>query len=233
MNHLSQVSRFITPGLWFATATIITMAALMFLFSPPVYADENQDTDPASAGLVSIADSKFDELLLKPGVDLSSYGKVIIEEPTVSMIAHWRRTHRDTVTKRDEEKIKADTAARLKDELTKKLSEGGGLTIVEEKAEGVLLLKPAIINMNIYAPDTGAAGRRVSLVHSAGHATLELEIYDAASGELLAKARDHRDSDRWGSTHLYRANRATNNREFRQIMSVWGERLREQLQRSG
>jgi hypothetical protein len=54
--------------------------------------------------------------------------------------------------------------------------------VVDEAGEDVLLIRPAIINLDVNAPDTPQAGRSMTYVASAGEMTLYLEAYDSEPG---------------------------------------------------
>ena len=58
--------------------------------------------------------------------------------------------------------------------------------------ENVLILRPAIINLDVSAPDTNSAGMQRAYTTSAGEMTLLLELLDATTGEVLVRIVDRR-----------------------------------------
>ena len=54
----------------------------------------------------------------------------------------------------------------------------------------VLLRRPAIIDLDIAAPDTMSAGRSRTFTTSTGAATLYIELFDSASGASIGRAAD-------------------------------------------
>jgi len=68
------------------------------------------------------------------------------------------------------EKIKADVAELFREVFTEKLGMDGGYEIVEAAGDDVLLVRPAIIDLDITAPDTMSAGRSRTYTSSAGTA---------------------------------------------------------------
>ena len=72
---------------------------------------------------------------------------------------------------------------------TEKLQEAGH-DLTNEVADDVLIVRPAIVNLNVKAPDTRNVGRGYQLTESAGDMTLYVELYDSATGAIIAKAMD-------------------------------------------
>lgn len=62
--------------------------------------------------------------------------------------------------------------------------------MVADSSDDVLILHPAIIDLDITPPDIPVPGRSTTYVASAGAATLYLELYDSVSGEILARVVD-------------------------------------------
>jgi hypothetical protein len=106
--------------------------------------------------------------------------------------------------------------------------EDGGYEVVDESAEDVLLVRPAIINLDVNAPDTMRAGRSRSYTSSAGEMTLYIEIYDSVTGDLIAKALDRRaDTSRQGFYTW--TNSVTNKSAAKRILKGWADILLDAL----
>jgi hypothetical protein len=88
----------------------------------------------------------------------------------------------------------------------------------------VLLLRPAIINLDITAPDVPVAGRSRTFTASAGQATLFLELYDSVTGELLARAIDVKSANSMGG-FISVTNGATNRAEAQRMLKRWADLL--------
>lgn len=178
-------------------------------------------------GLVAVKNVQFDELYLKPGVSFSGYSKIFIENAPVSYVSGWWRKHRKVVNLRESNRIQKEMADMLHTQLVEYLSRNSGYEIVDEPSPGTLLIKPEIVELNLLAPDRGTGGGRTSIIVSAGYATLSLRFFDAESGELLGRLIDYRESDGIGGDNTpYRATRANNMSEFKQIMTIWAKRVR-------
>ena len=101
----------------------------------------------------------------------------------------------------------------------------GGYEIVEEAAEDVLLIRPAIVNLDITAPEQHGSGRTNSYARSAGEMTLFIELFDSETGDLIVKAVD-RGVDNPNNAGLYTwANASTNKNAARRILKGWADIL--------
>jgi hypothetical protein len=167
---------------------------------------------------------------VRPGVDFSGYRRFAILECPVAFSKDWereRRTGAMRVSQKDMEEIKAGLSAEFLKIFKEELQDKGGYTIVTEGAEDVLILRPAIIDLEVSAPDTMTAGRSYTLSESAGGMTLYLEIFDSVTGQILARAID-RQEDR-GMGRIQWQNSVTNKSEADRILRRWAEALRARL----
>lgn len=167
---------------------------------------------------------------VRPGVDFSGYQRFAILECPVAFSKDWereRKTGAMRLSQKDMEEIKAGLSAEFLKIFTDELQDKGGYTIVTEGAEDVLILRPAIIDLEVSAPDTMTAGRSYTLSESAGGMTLYLEIFDSVTGQILARAID-RQEDR-GMGRIQWQNSVTNRAEADRILRRWASALRARL----
>ena len=85
------------------------------------------------------------------------------------------------------------------------------------------VLRPALINLAITAPDLQSPDMNRTIVQSAGQMTLYLELYDSVSNTLLARVVDPQ-ADRRGFAQS--ANSATNKAAADRILRQWASALR-------
>jgi hypothetical protein len=86
-------------------------------------------------------------------------------------------------------------------------------------------LRPAIIDLDVSAPDTRTAGRSRTFTASAGAATLYLELFDSLSGQIIGRAADRQNARRSGGSVSWN-NSVTNTQEARRMMRGWANQLR-------
>jgi hypothetical protein len=108
--------------------------------------------------------------------------------------------------------------------------ETAGYQLADGRAEDVLIVKAAIIDLDVNAPDTRSAGRSSSFTTSAGSMTLYLELYDSETDDLLAKALDPT-ADR-GTSFMQWQTSVANKAAAKRMMKPWAKALREGLDSS-
>lgn len=189
---------------------------------------ESKSPEVSFDGLELVKSKKVAVLYTKPDADFSQYNKVILLDAYVAFKKNWQRDtkvagHR--VSNKDMTKIKADVAELFAETFTERLEKDGGYPIVKEADHNVLIFRPAIIDLDITAPDIKTPGRSNTYVASAGAATLYLELYDSVSGEILARVIDRRNMRDYG--HMRWANSVTNRQDAKQMFARWADLLRE------
>jgi hypothetical protein len=167
---------------------------------------------------------------VRPGVDFSGYRRFAILDCPVAFKKDWEREHKSgamRVSQKDMDEIKTGLSAEFLKVFTDELQNKGGYQIVTAGAEDVLILRPAIIDLDVSAPDKMSAGRSYTLSESAGGMTLYLEIFDSVTGQILARAID-RQEDR-GTGRIQWQNSVTNKAEADRILRRWASALRARL----
>jgi len=181
-------------------------------------------------GLKLVPDTKgIAYVWAEPGADLSQYNRVYLVEPYVAFKKNWQRDQNRGVQKvrsSDMERIKKNVQELFLEVFTEELVKGG-YALANERAEDVLIVKPAIIDLDVTAPDVHSAGRTNTFTTSAGSMTLYIELYDSETDDLLAKALDpKKDRDKgYMQWQTGPANRAAAKR----MMEPWAEALRKGL----
>ncbi len=178
-------------------------------------------------GLERVPDSRVSRAWVKPGVDFSRYTEVGLLDCLVAFRRNWRMSHPNVRT-RDMERIKSDLSTLFREVFTEAL-ENGGIPLVEEPADHVMLIRPAIIDLDVAAPQTSSAGGRSdSFTASPGAMTLVLELFDSTSNEIIARAIDRRRARNVGSIRW--TTRGTNRDAARRILRSWANLLVNRLQ---
>ena len=124
------------------------------------------------------------------------------------------------------ERIKNEVKKLFAEVFTEELQKDG-YEMATERAEDVLIVRPAIINLNVNAPDVMSSGMSQTYTTTAGSMTLYLELYDSETDDLLAKAIDPT-YDR-NSGYMQWATKGSNRAAGRRMMKPWAEVLRKGL----
>ena len=182
--------------------------------------------DVTEDGLLRVADTELSLVYAKAGVDLSVYNKVLLLDATIAFKKNWQRDQNRSysfkVSAKDMDRIRAGLAELFKEVFTEKLTEAG-YALVTETGEDVLLVRPAIVNLDVLAPETRSTGRGYQLTESAGEMTLYVELYDSVTSDILAKAMDraadrNRGSFRWQT-------QGSNRIAAKKILNSWADTL--------
>jgi hypothetical protein len=209
----------------FSRIGIVLLTAVMFSLSGPANAKKQELPEVTEDGLYRVHDSKLAIVYAEPGASLTGYERVRLLDAYIAFKKNWERDQRTgsaqplRITSKDVETIKN----RLADEfhtVFRQVLEEGGYPVVDEAANDVLLIRPAIINLDVKAPDTPQAGRTMTYVSSAGEMTLYLEAYDSVTGDLIAKALD-RKADRRNDGFYTWSNSVTNRAAAQRILKGW------------
>ncbi|MEZ5571218.1 MAG: DUF3313 family protein [Halioglobus sp.] len=187
-------------------------------------------------GLVLVPNTRFGEVYRRPGADLSSYSAFGLSSCQVSFRKNWQRDQNNSsinlnnrVTQQDVDKIKDKLGADCDRTFRAALDKAPPYNLVDQFSDGehVLILRPAIINLDINAPDMMVAGRQRNYTTDAGQMTLLLEAQDATTGEILVRVVDRRRGMDTG--RLQWTNSITNQAEANRILRLWAKQFREGL----
>jgi hypothetical protein len=214
-------------------AWLVCAATALTIVSVPPAQAKDAPSQVSQDGLELVKSTKTRLVYVKPGATFSQYDRVAILDCYVEFEKDWQKDYNASriglegrVTDRDVERIKTDLAAEFKKVFVDELQNKGGYQVVDVVAPDVLLLRPALLNVEVNAPDIMTAGISRTVVRSAGQMTLYLELWDPSTKTLLARIEDAREDDQaFGQI----ANRATNKAAADQILREWAEELRKRL----
>ncbi len=214
-------------------AAVVLSLALLLSAPQGAFAQEQEPLQETHDGLTLVPDRKVAAAYMDSDADFSAYDKIMILDCYVAFKKDWQRDQKRSgshisISASDMEKIKADVAGLFREVFTEKLGGDDGYEIVEAAGDDVLLVRPAIIDLDITAPDTMQAGRSHTYTSSAGAATIYIELYDSVTGDILARAADRKAARSVGG-HLSYTNRVTNRADARRMLGTWAELLRDRL----
>ena len=169
---------------------------------------------------------------LKPGASFSQYDRVAILECYVEFRKNWARDYNsdvvgleNRVTDADIQRMKSALSAEFKKVFVNELTKGG-YQVVDTAAPDVLVLRPALVNVDVAAPDLMTANMEQTVVRSAGSMTLYLELWDSTTNSILARVMDA-EADQ--QPFAQPANRVTNTAAADTILKSWADELRAHL----
>ena len=204
---------------------IVSILFAGLLFSSSVLA-KNDFPEVTEDGLHKVSESKHSVVYSKDDVDLGVYDKVYLVDATIAFKKNWKRdqnrSYSHRVSDRDMERIKAELAELFKEVFTEQLT-AAGHDMVDVAAEDVLIVRPAIVNLDVNAPDTRSVSNSKTYVESAGEMTLYLELYDSVTNDLIVKAMEAK-ADRQSSMFQWQT-KGSNRQAAKKMLTDWADRL--------
>lgn len=173
-----------------------------------------------------------DQVYVRPNFKFPHYKKVIIDPVQVSFSKNWNQDSTVSLSRRldadDIQNIKDALAKLLRERFTRELT-AGGYQVTDVPADDTIRVKPDIVNLYINAPDVQSPGITRSYTTNAGEMTLDMEVRDSPSGELLARVVDRQRALDTG--RLQWTNSVTNTADAERAIDVWAKQLRAGLDR--
>ena len=206
------------------------LSVLVFCLVASINASAAEATPPEVTvdGLHLIKGTKMARVYAKPDVDLSQYNEFYVLAPQVAFEKDWQRKQNsipgNTVTKDDIQRIKSELSALFVDVFKQELQERGGYILADDIAEDVLVVSPAIIDLNVVAPTTPRNRNSRSAIASVGSMTLYMELIDSVTGDKLVRAIDNKYDNTY--PNIRRSNENRNEAAARDLLGEWAELLR-------
>jgi hypothetical protein len=206
------------------------------LLAAPAHAAQQQWPQTSPEGLVLTKTLPYGAVYLKPGATFGQYKRLAILDCFVDFAKDWQRDYNMNepslemqVSKADMDRIRRELAAEFKRVFTQELQTKGGYEIVDIAAPDVLILRPALLNLMVNAPEIDTAPTMAfSVVQSAGQMTLYLELWDSTTNTLLARVVDTEADP--GTGFAQAGGTVRNKQAADDILKSWADRLRSALQ---
>lgn len=209
---------------------IYSQVAALILFCLPVVGLQAAEVAESQApALTKVKLDRLDEVYAKPGVDWHQYTHVLLAplDMNDTEIKAPSGTHKRDIKPLTDKQKEAFNSA-FQRAFTRELNEDDAFQAASEAQANTLKIQGKILQLApTYIPDSrmAASGRNRVYSETAGTITMQFEIYDAVSGELLAKVTDKREA-----TRMWRENNAVQNRaQVNQIMGSWARIFRNHL----
>ena len=185
-------------------------------------------------GLILIPSKNVAAVYWREGATLAPYDQVILMDAMVAFRKDWQREHNQRaatsaqrITAADMDRIKSALADAFRQEFTLALGQGG-FDVVSNSGNNVMVIRPAIVDLDIVAPNSGTAGRTRSFTTTAGSMTLVMELFDSVTGAKIGQVFDAQAARDSGMFVV--SNNVTNTAEARRIMNRWATLLVAALQ---
>ena len=208
-------------------------AGLLLVFLTVSAAAKESLPETTKDGLHLKHQDKLGAVYALPGASLSAYHRIKLTDVYVAFEKNYQRDYNreqmsisNHLTDDDMQKIKDKVAAEFKRVFTKEL-EKGGYKVVEETGSDVMILRPAITNLQITAPEIAKMGMSRTIVRSTGSMTLYMELYDSVTSQKFAEVMDAEEIGNNSFAHV--ANRGTNKAELDRTLADWARLLRKRL----
>jgi hypothetical protein len=210
-------------------AMVACMAAGLGLSYSSAVLGADPPPDVTADGLHLRKSTKSTLVYVKPGATFGKYDKVAILDCLVEFDKNWQRDYNSGATTRvsdsDMDRMKKSLADEFKKVFTKELTKGG-YQVVDSGAPDVLILRPAIVNLRVTAPDLMTPGINMTVTRSAGSMTLYLELWDSVSNTILARAMDAKADQGMGGQV---SSSVSNTAAASTILRGWADTLRDRL----
>jgi len=208
--------------------TIRSLYVLIFVLCASTLAGCTQ-TAPVDEwdGLVRRPGTRIDSVFVKPDADISGFTSVMLDPVQVSFASNWDpnqgvRNPARRLNASDVEAIQTGLATQFRETFSADIARSN-FQLVEQAGPDTLRVSAAIVNLYVTAPDTMSAGRSRTYTANSGQMTLVLELRDAVTGELLARAVDTQRGRQTGTMSF--TNSVTNTADARRAINTWSSAL--------
>ena len=178
------------------TMTAIGLCASLILAGPTDVRAADAPPQVSKDGLQLKIHTSNELVYVKPGATFNQYKRVMILDCYVAMAKDWQMNYNSNeggdldlmVTDGDVQRIERTLSDEFKKVFTAELKKGG-YQVTTSAAPDVLILRPAIVNVRVTAPDIMSSAMDANFITSAGSGTFYLELW-APPHTLLARAMD-------------------------------------------
>jgi Protein of unknown function (DUF3313) len=207
---------------------LLSLCGSLALAYPMALGAQDANQQATKDGLVLKSRTQHRVVWVRPGADFTKYDKVMIIKPLVEFQKDWQQNYNNTVddpsryvTNDKVQQMKTWLGTEFTKVFTKELQKGG-YQVVNSPGPGVLSLRPAIVNVQVTAPDIMSAGFDMNVISSAGSGVFYLELWDTATNTILARAMDAQADQQ---PFARQANSVTNAEAADIILQGWADAL--------
>ena len=201
--------------------------------TPPPTLQTGPEAEVTVEGLVRVDNAVVPVSYVKPDMDLTPYTRFMLDPVEVAYQKDPGNTRRSgegagsgnfALTPSQMETLKSI----FQEAVVEALTEDDGYELTTEPGPDVLRITAGLIDLVVAVP-TQQFGRQNTFTRSYGLVSLILELRDAESGEILARAADRRDPTRDTSMQLAQVTPGFVRADVRRLFNHWADLLRERL----
>lgn len=218
------MTKTMTPKMTRAICATIACGFVMFSATPAVAADSRPSAAQWTTkdGLTEIADPVMGQASIKPGVDLRKYETLVVLPTTIKAFESSGFGSDYPVSEQQLKFLREVVPAALVDSL----SDLTDLELTFTRQPKGLVLEIAVIDVVSHVPPE-SAGRGATYSRMLGAATLAIELRDATTNAVVARAIERREIARHNG---YRSSRSWNQEEVRDAAERLGDNVRKQIE---
>ena len=176
---------------------LITLVGIATIGAATAFAQPQPASPQIGDQLVRWLTQTFDEAYVKPGANLASYRKVMLDQPQVAFRRNWLKDINNTrdvsrwLTLADQQKFADDMSAGMGQAFAD-VFKARGYEVVTAPGPGVLRVTPSVTELYLNAPDTQSSNLTRTFNRETADATLVVDARDAVTGAALAHFVDRR-----------------------------------------
>ena len=180
-------------------------------------------------GLVRVPSRSVGGVYRDPQAAFFQYRRIILEPPSISFVKDWTEKH-PKVSPSEINRIRTESVHLFRDEFAREFVKRGSYKFADEPAPDVLLVVPAVEELDIIAPEAGdSPGARTYLTGRPVTMKVTGDIRDAMTGKVVARVITYHPPEQNPYNELRIANRTSNAQEQRRVFAEWSLLAREAL----
>ncbi len=201
--------------------------------TPPPTLQTGPDREITVDGLVRVDNAVVAVAYRKPDMDLTPYTRFMLDPVEVAYQKNPGNRRRSGVAGADDNFALSPSQMEtlkgmFREAVVEALTKNGRYELTTEPGPDVLRITASLIDLVVRVP-TQRSGRQDVYTRSYGLVTVVLELRDAQSGEILARAADRRDPTRDTSTNLAQVSATFVRSDTMRLFQYWANLLRERL----
>jgi hypothetical protein len=172
-------------------------------------------------GLVRVPSRSVGGVYRAPDAAFTQYQRLILEPPSISFVEDWLEKHSEVSTA-EMSRLRKESMQLFRDEFKREFVKRGPFNFAQEPAPDVLLVVPAIEDLDIKTPEAGMEpGNRTYLTGRPVTMKVTGDLRDAMTGKVVGRVITYHLPEQNPNNELRLANRTANAQEQRRVYAEW------------